>query len=67
MAKSKKYQSMATTGLDCLNCTFPTHVCCGVPKQCRARYEKYLEKKAKDERKRKVPKLRRKKDERISG
>lgn len=44
--KSKKYQSLSTTGLDCLDCTLPTHVCCGIPRECKARYEKYLAKKA---------------------
>lgn len=57
--KSKKYQSLSATGLDCLNCTLPTHVCCGIPKQCRAKYAKYLEKKAEAERKQKMPRTRR--------
>lgn len=49
--KSKKYQSMTATGLDCLNCTLPTHVCCGITRQCKAKYEKYLAKKADADRK----------------
>ena len=57
--KSKKYESLSTTGLDCLNCTLPTHVCCGIPRQCRAKYAKYLEKKAEEEQKRKTPRTRR--------
>ncbi|MDE7329679.1 MAG: hypothetical protein K2N30_01085 [Clostridia bacterium] len=47
--KSKKYESLSTTGLECLNCTLPAHVCCGIPKQCKAKYAKYLERKAKEE------------------
>lgn len=60
--KSKKYQSMVTTGLECLNCTLPTHVCCGIPRQCKERYEKYLEKKAEAERKQNMPRTRRRKN-----
>ena len=41
--KSKKYESLTTKGLECLNCTLPMHVCCGIPRECKARYEKYLE------------------------
>lgn len=41
--KSKKYQSLTTKGLECLSCTLPMHVCCGIPRECKARYEKYLE------------------------
>lgn len=26
---------------ECLNCTLPEHVCCGMPSKCRERYEKY--------------------------
>ncbi len=40
----KKYQSQA--GLDCLDCTLPASVCCGIPRQCKARYEKQLAQKA---------------------
>ncbi|MDE7083540.1 MAG: hypothetical protein K2O89_07580 [Clostridia bacterium] len=47
--KSKKYQSLTTKGLECLDCTLPMHVCCGIPRQCKTRYEKYLEKKAEAE------------------
>lgn len=36
----KKYQSQA--GLECLDCNLPASVCCGIPRQCRARYEKKL-------------------------
>lgn len=43
---------------ECLNCTLPMHVCCGIPKQCRARYAKYLEKKAEAERKKNQPRTR---------
>lgn len=39
-ATRKKYQSFA--GLDCLNCTLPASVCCGTPRQCKAKFEKQL-------------------------
>lgn len=56
MATAKK---KTATGFDCLNCTLPTHVCCGIPRQCREKYAKYLEKKAEAERKQKMPRTRR--------
>ncbi len=25
----------------CLGCNLPVHVCCGIPSQCKERYERY--------------------------
>lgn len=57
--KSKKYQSLSTTGLDCLDCNLPAHVCCGQPSLCKKRYAKYLNDKAAAERKWSQPRKRR--------
>ena len=46
---------------ECLNCTLPVDVCCGIPLRCKARYERYLKKKEEAERKKNIPRKRRRK------
>lgn len=40
ISKPEKYRLVV--GLECLDCTLPASVCCGTPRQCKAKFEKQL-------------------------